>query len=219
MLRKTALRKSVPEMFARPWPARFIAHSHEESKEQDYHAFYLVGLRNIPGPKDNELDPSRRDAIHATCAAFIDRIRTDDQFDGTSTWIDVLIVNKSQLGLTQLDAQNWGFPAEQEATADKNIDDEEAAYASSMPNSQISTVNKLKSTTVEPTPTPTGKKLRPASGESLDPPSSLQPSLPHISSPTIHQTSYHASSTTLPTTRRTILSATSTASSALKSSL
>lgn len=127
------LNRKLPDIHARIWPARF-AHRDcaNDEKERDYQGCYLIGLskkESSTGPLKTESD--RRTAhgvLQSVLGAFSERTRGDRKyFDPKTSWLDVTLVKRSELGELKLDHSTWGDSMAQDYESDSDSEDDEEA--------------------------------------------------------------------------------------------
>ncbi|KAE8372268.1 hypothetical protein BDV26DRAFT_104232 [Aspergillus bertholletiae] len=161
------IHRKFPDIHARIWPARFTDMEEVDETSKEYQGCYLIGLtrENAPGaaPLSDADRQSAQISLLAVLNTFAEQIRDDENyFDGSSSWVDVSLVQPSALSGLRVDRSNWGNVAYDDASLDDDEDEidleDEEDEGFAQPRRRTMPVRGAKAVSM-----PEGAKLRSAS--------------------------------------------------------
>ncbi|KAI9816449.1 MAG: hypothetical protein M1827_001581 [Pycnora praestabilis] len=163
------MNKRFPDLYTRIWPDRFAELGGNLDGEQEYLAFYLIGLASSDDDSATEPMEARRAAspsletLTSLLRDFIEEVRSNNRFyDASTSWVDTSILQRPNFNLLKLNDREWPSVAiEDEDDSDEEVEEkpdvESFPRASSMKNRHTSKHAHKQNQAPAP-----GGKLRPA---------------------------------------------------------
>ncbi|KUI55179.1 Nuclear poly(A) polymerase 1 [Cytospora mali] len=128
------LKRRLPELHVRFWPARFVEKMEDAAEDDDqgsYQGFYLIG---IDKPKETVTDERViYDNLITTLARFGDQIRGDkNYFDERNSLMTITVAKAAEVKSFEIDHREWGRYTTGDDESDDDDDEDEEAQASSI---------------------------------------------------------------------------------------